>query len=1199
MHAVSAQEVPGTFREAVSINVETQVVKTLETAREHVIEGQWEPAVVILQELIDSHGDTLVPVEPGRYSNTSDYCHLLISRFPSTGLETYRARVDPQAREWYESGQEHLDEAPLVRLVNSAFNSSYGDDALWLLGELAFERGQFALARQYWSLLVPSYSRDKAEQPSQEQTRSPGLEYLTHPDPTVSEDRVLTRLVLCSLFEGDRDRAQSELAVCQQRFPDATGELAGREGTLVNILSDLLAESAQWPDDRSRSGTVDSPGGRPDRIAELKPDPSPERLLWHRSMPPNRFEGPTARTAMQAEQPSPFFPLVHEQTVYVCGPDSVFAFNAADGSPRWPVADNDDSRIYTTILERPVTPHLPSAGLAWYTLCVSDGYLYARMGPPLLRRSRNEGNSFSEIIGLDIARREGELAFHVTSDILDPEAESAEATSWSFEGTPVVSEGRVYVSARRGFPEDETIVACFDAGSSRLLWKRRVCASLRTASDRFNLLGQNLLTLGDGRLFLNTGMGAIAALDTTDGRLIWVVTYESTGDETTHELSDARRHGLAPCVFYRGIVYAAPRDSRLLYALDATTGQPIWTQPFPDQILHMAGVVDGRLILCGHSVWAVDARTGRPAWPEKVGFADPAGRGFGRPALSQAHIYWPTRDEILRIDHRNGRITGRILLREEYQQSGGNLVIADGRLIVAQPDGLIALGSASDSVDSGTEQPIEAAPPVLQRGAGRNKLPNRAVVSSGRDVLLSDPADIQANRNTETADTTQARTASDQEASVAGPRQSRSVSNRNVMTRAADVWLWPAKRSWKMPLSSTAIVQFPNSTHSMPPTGPVVIDGSILNVLDPDDGSVRWSASTANSVDHVAAASESIAFATRSAIVVRNQNDGRLLWRRVSNPLSSHNRQVISAHGSGHFLLLTDRQVALLHAETGAAVWEWPEGHDRAPATTSSMKHLPADWLLSPSQILFRPAGSLAHVLLNQNTGKILCRGVLPYTAHALTAGSADTSMSRTVIIGQDADHRVRFTQLQESQSEWTHRTSSATRGPAFFVSHCEVPVLIENRQFAVRLDLRTGQQLWRRPISPVPLNPISGQFVTTDSELFCISEGVMRAFSLEAGTLKWQHYLGSGTWTVQIADDALICLQNTTRYAGHESDDAHSSIIILDPEAGHVLQKLRLATAINHTDLSVQSTHCFVRLNDQLIGLQPWPVLNSMVSTE
>ena len=91
-----AQHTSTTFREAVSVDVETQVVKKLETAREHIIEGQWDTAVSILQELIDSSGATLVPVEPGRYSNTGDYCHLLISQFPEGGLTAYRNRGDAQ-----------------------------------------------------------------------------------------------------------------------------------------------------------------------------------------------------------------------------------------------------------------------------------------------------------------------------------------------------------------------------------------------------------------------------------------------------------------------------------------------------------------------------------------------------------------------------------------------------------------------------------------------------------------------------------------------------------------------------------------------------------------------------------------------------------------------------------------------------------------------------------------------------------------------------------------------------------------------------------------------------------------------------------------------------------------------------------------------------------------------------------------------
>lgn len=1194
LRPLSAQEVPNVFREAVSVDVETQVVKTLETAREHVIEGQWEPAVIILQELIDSHADTLVPAEPGRYANTGNYCHLLISQLPSAGLEAYRSRVDAQAREWFESGQKNLDESPLQRIVDSAFNSSFGDDALWLLGELAFERGQYALARQYWSLLVPSPPAGTSDVPGrqvQEEAPSQQFIYLTYPDPAVSIPEVLARLVLCSIFEGDGDRARRELTVFRQRFAVATGELAGRTGTFAEILSDVLAESENWSGDRRHSSVLVAPGGRPDRNAELKPEPRPERLLWKRRLPGNRFEGPASRPAMETERPSPCFPLVVDETVFVCGPDSVFAFDLATGNARWPIDEQGDARIYTNLLERPVMPHLPSAGVAWYTLCVSDGRLYARMGPPVVRRSRNEGNTFSEIVGLDIAEREGELAFHVTSDVLDPDAESPEATSWSFEGTPIVSGGRVYVSARRGFPEDEILVACFDADSSRLLWKRRVCASLRSPSDRFNLIGHNLLTLGDGRLYLSTGMGAIAALDTSDGRLIWMVTYQSNDDETTHELSDTRRHGLTPCVFYRGIVYVAPGDSKLLLALDATTGRPVWRQSCPDQILQMAGVADGRLILCGQSVWAVDTGTGQPAWPEKVGFADPAGRGYGHPALSHDFLYWPTRDEILRIDHRSGRVAGRILLRQDYGQSGGNLVIADGRLLIAQPDGLVALGTAAASGTPDANPPVEPEPPPATRlgveRAGSLRRPSRLPENDARFSAVNR---IKGQGFTDSSEVTPAVQISRQASRPMDTVSSRSQGNTEGFTPAtASVPFWPTQRSWQMSLSADAVVRFPSTAVTTPAVGPVVIRGSSLDVLEPGSGKVRWSASVSHAVNHVAASQNTLALVTPAGIIARSLDDGRLLWRRLLKSRESASAQLRSEDHSSRFLLMTEAQVAAIDADSGDEVWVWPVEPRGKSARSAAASRYPTDWVLASERILYRRAGSATHALFEVSSGKLLHRGILPFAASTLIEFPDPGTESQTVIAGLDTDSQVRMAQLAEPGIHWVHRTTGRTHGSPEILSDNSVLVICEDQQFAVRLHIESGQQMWRRPVSPGPLSSSSNCVVLRSPDLFCISDGVVRAFSVDDGRLKWQRYVGSEAGTLRVSGDVLICLQDADQQSGHDPDSQPSSMVILDTEDGRVVQRLRFLTTISSADLAVQSHHCFVRAGNQLIGLEPW----------
>lgn len=1178
---VTAQDKPIAFREAVSVDIETQVVKTLETAREHIIEGQWERAVAILQELIDSSGDTLVPVEIGRYSNTGDYCHLLISQFPDAGLQAYRNRVDAQAREWFETGQATLDETLLLRVIEDSFNSSFGDEALWLSGELAFERGQYALARQYWSLLVPSVE-DADDRPHDSDSLDdpasvPPPIYLTYPDPSAEKEDILARLVLCSIFEGDATHANNELAVCRTQFPDATGTLAGRTGKLVEILSDVLLETASWNDIETVTSTKTAPGGRLSRSGLPGPTPRTREIIWRQSIPRNRFQGPTSRTALESEAPPSFFPLVDQGAVFVCGADSVFAYDLATGRARWAIDDKDDGSIYSNILERPVTPHLPPAGLAWYALCLSEGRLYARMGPPVMRRSRNEGNSFSEIIGLDVAQREGELVFHVTSDVLDPEAESPEATSWSFEGTPLVSDDRVYVSARRGFPEDETVVACFDANSSRLLWRRKVCASLKTAGDRFNLIGQNLLTLGDGRLFLTTGTGAVAALNASTGRIQWVVTYQSDGKNTPHKLSDPRRHGLTPCVFHRGIVYAAPNDSNLIYALDAATGHSVWRQQYPDQILHIVGVINGRLILSGQSIWAVDASTGASAWPQRIGFADPAGRGYGRPALSHDFLFWPTRDEILRIDHRRGIVVGRIRLREDFHQSGGNLVIADGMLLIAQPDGLVALGS----VNSGENQKLE---PGLKAQPNLNLPPGTAGRSRQRSSKNSTPNDdthfIVTRLRRDRIPISQVSTS--EESAVENVPI---IATSNVASRRD---LWPAWRAWQTTLRSNSDVWFPESDSAARSIEPVVTNAGQLQLIDADSGQVRWSVNISETINQVVMAGDVLAYSSSASIIARSRLDGHLVWRRVLSDGDSGRLETRTAGRDKPFLVLAKSQVVELDSRDGSEVWSWPT--DARPVSKPAADRFPADWTIGLNRLLFRPAGAKDYALIDLHDGRLLRRGPLPFSPVVLVELSTYGVRSRSGIVGLDFDNQIQMTQLAELGVQWQHKVSGTTHGLPEILTADNTMVVIEDRQFATRIETENGRSLWRRPISATPIADVGSTTVLTSETLFAASDQVARAFSVEDGSRQWERYLGPGRWRIRLANGALIGVQSAPETATKTAESTDAAIVILDSASGKIVQRLRFDVALNNDDVSIQADRCIVRSGNQLVGFKIWP---------
>ncbi|MHC4876442.1 MAG: outer membrane protein assembly factor BamB family protein [Planctomycetota bacterium] len=679
------------FREAVSINVDSQVVRTLETAREHIAQQQWSEAIPILQQIAESRTSSLIPIEPGHYGNSADYCHLLISLLPEDGLAAYREQIDPRFRQRFETARERLDETELAAIVRAAFNSSYGDDALLLLADLKFERGHYAAARHCLELLIPAGDEAEVSDDGVQPAAADPLAaaFLEYRDSDVPDESVLARLVLCSIFEGARQRAEFELSVFAERHPDAVGQLAGRDGHFVEILQSVLAESASWPPAGSQAGTTfgGSSARNPAPVEALRP----VQVLWRRTIPPSPFDGPLVRPLLRQERPWSLHPVVIDGRVYVQNSQSIMAFNLETGHPAWSDDASDSPVLYPAAAPRLTRAYEPDTGIPAFTLTAAEGRLFARLGAPFLRKSANEMRTASEIVALNIAEREGQLDVRITSDQIDDQASSPQATAWSFEGTPVVREGRLYVSLRQGSPEDLSVVACFDAHTGKLIWKTQVAASLGNLPDHFNLLGTNLLTLEDGRLFLTTGTGAIAAVEAETGRLLWVVTYESADVEVLETLSDPRRAGLTPCLVTQGTVYAAPLDSAVLFALEATTGRLVWSRRLPEPVRHLVGARDGRLFVSGQFLAAFDLRTGQAAWPQRVAFSNRT-RGMSFQAtLTHREIIWPSGDELLYVDQSDGTVNDRIHLREAFGLPAGNVAIAGEKLILAHPDELAVL----------------------------------------------------------------------------------------------------------------------------------------------------------------------------------------------------------------------------------------------------------------------------------------------------------------------------------------------------------------------------------------------------------------------------------------------------------------------------------------------------------------------------
>ena len=385
-NTAGGQEAPGRvprFRESVSLDTNTTVARRLATVEEYRAAGEWDEAVEALIEVMAANAGALVPVTPGRYVSAGLYGNLLAASFPPEGLAAYRKRIDAQARQWFDAAREAQSDEPLEEVVRRAFASSVGDDALWLLGERAFEQGRFSAARQHWARLVPLPAAPAENAPGRLEAT------LQYPDSDTPLADVLARLILCSLFEGDVARANDELADFRMRFGESTGMLAGREGNLADILAEVARESATWtfPSEHRSPATF---AGNYARNGTSAKGPDFSGRHWRAPLPRPEFKIPSPRAAFPDEEPLSHFPVVFGDVVLVNDERRIFAWNIRTGEPAWPTGAGESAVIYPTVPELPSQAPDRLVGVPRFTMSVHEGRLYARMGSPVTGAAKDQ-----------------------------------------------------------------------------------------------------------------------------------------------------------------------------------------------------------------------------------------------------------------------------------------------------------------------------------------------------------------------------------------------------------------------------------------------------------------------------------------------------------------------------------------------------------------------------------------------------------------------------------------------------------------------------------------------------------------------------------------------------------------------------------------------------------------------------------------
>jgi len=663
--------VPRTANPRILLPLALHAESEFEAAERFIRARRWEAALPMLQKLADRDGGTLA-WDGNAYLPLRRLVSRRIASLPDEARRAYALLYDAEAQQLYEEGLHNRSAASLEQVAERYLNSTYGAKGASALAAILMDEGEFGAA-----LLV---------------LRETDVLPLDGADAAA----VAARKLLCLARLDQREEAERLVADLDRRG-------AAR----------LTVGGTQWQCSAFLQAAFD----------ELAPDPSPRRRnAWNCSggnaagnaPPPSLGAGPLLPLAIELPWPGrtePDWPCVPAVRP-VAGGDA--AFVSRDGALialdmqtlrlKWSAAPPGDAVELLRAMvsgNAPDTEPLPgflgvgnvhhwrmfdNQGLA--TLCLADGRLLAVRWNPwkhdvldyLWEATPEDVVIANELSCYDAAT--GALLWRTGAGIGAREA--ALADCW-FYTAPTVHQGRAYALAARS---GRLHAVCLDVRTGKLLWDSEVGAfESRQQAERFCmsffLADTSPPSVADGVVVYPTGQGIVCAYDARDGRPLWVSPYERSArwlPQLGHRLNvptsswTPRRP-----VISEGRCLTTPLDSRHMIALSLHTGHLLWQAEFPTGVA-LLGQSEGRAYVQHAGATCLDARTGDVVWETA-----PAAPAVGVGTLSREAVLLPERGGVRRLSARTGQDEG-LLPHAPALEHGGNLLVLDDALLVAEPD---------------------------------------------------------------------------------------------------------------------------------------------------------------------------------------------------------------------------------------------------------------------------------------------------------------------------------------------------------------------------------------------------------------------------------------------------------------------------------------------------------------------------------
>ncbi len=544
-------------------------------------------ATELYRRILKQHTEDMYQIAPeGIFIPAVLYVQRKILRYPQKELNYYRILYDPAAKDIYVRAVRRFSIPDYKDLVRYHLATSYGDDALYALGNAALDNGRYGEARRYYERIVTYH----------------GLVDQDKDKITLDRDQIWVRLAVCYKHLGRDKDYQVVLKKIKNRS----------EKTVANLLKQLAAfqfnEFAVRQRENRRSAKYDAVDDK--KLLEPVPyDFAANRGEWKVELNPRGGNYPNG---LEPEA----LPWATETDLIYKDLNVLYSRSLLTGDLNWSFGPGGSSRDWDFYGGR------RSYFYPQQSILVHDGTVFSHMfvyGPSLTAVDQNTGR---------MLWAKGPMAATTEDEWLD-----------RFQASPAAGRGTVIVPIvhddirGRSHIASTAELAAYETRTGKLVWRRWLAriSPLKITQSRYprkiRIFASTPL-VNEGVVYHCTNAGVVSALDEQTGDVRWLTRYpqnKKVMDNFSHPGLVWRNE---PPVIRGNKLYVSPVDSEFLLCLDTETGRIQWVttrntdSSWPQRgakrfsnAWRMAGfTADGNLCLAGDDLTFLDPETGRLSW---------------------------------------------------------------------------------------------------------------------------------------------------------------------------------------------------------------------------------------------------------------------------------------------------------------------------------------------------------------------------------------------------------------------------------------------------------------------------------------------------------------------------------------------------------------------------------------------------------